>query len=60
MFLCNVGGEILAFDDTHTAHPYATEIPLLYWLYDSPSKTFTWVMNIVALHAVRGESISID
>ncbi|WP_436664184.1 hypothetical protein ACOALA_03215 [Alicyclobacillus acidoterrestris] len=46
-------GDVLALDDTHAPHPYANEIPFLYWLYDSSSKVYTWAMNIVALHAVR-------
>ncbi|GMA62840.1 transposase [Alicyclobacillus fastidiosus] len=50
-------GDVLALDDTHAPHPYAKKIPFLYWLYDSSSKTYTWAMNIVALHAVRRNGV---
>ncbi len=52
-----VEGDVLALDDSHAPHPYAKEIPFLYWLYDSSSKVYTWAMNIVALHAVRSNGI---
>ncbi|WP_067625067.1 hypothetical protein [Alicyclobacillus acidiphilus] len=29
-------------DDTHAPHPYAKGIPILYWLYDSSTKVYTW------------------
>ena len=50
-------GDVLALDDTHAPHPYAKEIPFLYWLYDSSTKVYTWAMNIVVLHAIRSNGV---
>ncbi|WP_254611158.1 transposase [Paenibacillus sp. JMULE4] len=45
-------GDVVNLDDTHSAHPYAKQLPFLSWLYDHSTKTYAWAMNLVVLQAV--------
>ncbi|WP_019537633.1 transposase [Paenibacillus ginsengihumi] len=45
-------GDVVNLDDTHSAHPYAKQLPFLHWLYDHSAKTYVWAMNLVVLQAV--------
>jgi hypothetical protein len=45
-------GDVVNLDDTHSAHPYAKQLPFLNWLFDHSTKTYVWAMNLVVLQAV--------
>lgn len=45
-------GDVVNLDDTHSAHPYAKQLPFLSWLYDHSTKAYVWATNLVVLQAV--------
>ncbi|UOF88940.1 transposase [Fodinisporobacter ferrooxydans] len=45
-------GDVVNLDDTHSAHPYAKQLPFLSWLFDHSMKVHVWATNLVALQAV--------
>lgn len=45
-------GDVINLDDTHSAHPYAKQLPFLSWLYDHSTKAYVWATNLVVLQAV--------
>ncbi|WP_127484307.1 hypothetical protein [Paenibacillus ehimensis] len=45
-------GDVINLDDTHSAHPYASQLPFLSRLYDHSLKIYVWAANLVVLQAV--------
>jgi hypothetical protein len=45
-------GDVVNLDDTHSAHPFAKQLPFLSWLYDHSTKAYVWATNLVVLQAV--------
>ncbi|UOF89274.1 transposase [Fodinisporobacter ferrooxydans] len=45
-------GDVINLDDTHSAHPYAKQLPFLSWLFDHSMKVYVWATNLVVLQAV--------
>src|SRR5690606_13849862 len=45
-------GDVVNLDDTHSAHPYAKNLPFLSWLYDHSTKAYVWATNLVVIQAV--------
>lgn len=49
---CLQDGDLIALDDTKIDHPYGKLMPLLYWLFDTSEKRYSWCMNLLATVAV--------
>lgn len=45
-------GDVVNLDDTHSAHPYAKNLPFLSWLYYHSTKAYVWATNLVVIQAV--------